>query len=189
MRLAIIYATRYGHSAKVAEAIASAAAREHVQSAALDVRRLSRPFDFDDYDGVVLVGGVHFGRYARPLERFVVRNLAPLTGMRSAFVSISGSAISEEGLPAAEACIDQFVRRTGWVPDRRASFGGAISYTKYGFIIRTIMKRISQKHGRSTDTSRDHDYTNWPAVDAFVRDFIGEVVSVSSSSAIAAALA
>jgi menaquinone-dependent protoporphyrinogen oxidase len=32
------------------------------------------------------------------------------------------------------------------------------------------MKRIARKAGAPTDTSRDHEFTNWPALDRFVED-------------------
>jgi menaquinone-dependent protoporphyrinogen oxidase len=34
------------------------------------------------------------------------------------------------------------------------------------------MKRIARKSGGSTDTSRDHDYTDWAALDLFVQEFV-----------------
>jgi menaquinone-dependent protoporphyrinogen oxidase len=52
---------------------------------------------------------------------------------------------------------------------------GALLYTHYNFLVRLIMKNIARKAGASTDTSRDYDYTNWPALDKFVDDFAAQV--------------
>ena len=88
--------------------------------------------------------------------------------MTTAFFAVSGSA----GGPATEqaAALDRmqaFCLKTGWVPTLRASFGGAISFTKYNVLLRWIMKRISQKKGGPTDTSKDHELTNWAQVEEF----------------------
>jgi menaquinone-dependent protoporphyrinogen IX oxidase len=40
------------------------------------------------------------------------------------------------------------------------------------FLKRWIMKRIAQKAGGGTDTSKDYEYTDWQALDKFARDFI-----------------
>ena len=34
------------------------------------------------------------------------------------------------------------------------------------------MRRISKKLGRATDTSRDHEYTDWQAVNQFTEAFL-----------------
>jgi len=45
---------------------------------------------------------------------------------------------------------------------------GALSYTKYNFLVRFVMKRIAKAQGASTDTSRDHELTDWEALDHIV---------------------
>jgi menaquinone-dependent protoporphyrinogen IX oxidase len=38
------------------------------------------------------------------------------------------------------------------------------------------MKRIARKEGASTDTSKDHVFTNWEALDGFVAELVDELV-------------
>ncbi|MHB1864511.1 MAG: hypothetical protein ACYCVL_16310 [Gemmatimonadaceae bacterium] len=52
-----------------------------------------------------------------------------------------------------------------------ASFAGTIAFTKYNFALRGIMTRISRKEGHSTDTSRDHEHTDWTQVTRFAEQF------------------
>ena len=189
MRIAILYATKYGHAARVALHIGASAAGGGAAGMLYDLRRLPRDFDLASHDAAIVIGGIHFGRYLRQLEKFVARNVTALSKIPTAFVSISGSAITEEGRPLAAECIQKMVVRTGWDPDVRGNFGGAVNYTRYGFVVRLLMKRISRQHGRSTDVTRDHDYTDWAAVDAFVRDFLRSIEDFSSSPALAAAMA
>jgi len=46
---------------------------------------------------------------------------------------------------------------------------GALKYTQYNFFIKWVMKGIARKEGGSTDTSRDHEYTDWEQVTAYAR--------------------
>ena len=74
--------------------------------------------------------------------------------------------------------LDVFVAETGWKPSRTFPVAGALSYSKYNPLVRFIMKRIARKEGAPTDTSRDYELTNWPAVDRFTRE-IAEGVALS----------
>jgi menaquinone-dependent protoporphyrinogen oxidase len=189
MRIAVIYATRYGHGARVAGTIARLVVREYGPVVSFDVEDPPRDLDLSFYDAAILVCPIYFGKHLKVMERFVARNLTALSGIHTAFLSISGSAIAPDGRTLAEECVDKFVKRTGWVPDRRGCFGGAVSYTQYGWLTRFIMTRKARQHGQSTDITRDHDYTDWAAVDAFIREFLADVVHVGSSPAVASALA
>lgn len=56
-----------------------------------------------------------------------------------------------------------------------ATIAGAIAYTKYAWPTRMMLKYISWRSGGSTDTSRDHEYTNWAQVDRLADDFAAAV--------------
>jgi menaquinone-dependent protoporphyrinogen oxidase len=64
---------------------------------------------------------------------------------------------------------------TGWHPRRVELVAGALPYTRYNFLVRFVMRRISRKEGGDTDTSRDYEYTDWAAVDRFAAEFADEV--------------
>jgi menaquinone-dependent protoporphyrinogen oxidase len=54
-----------------------------------------------------------------------------------------------------------------WHPTFVQCYAGALAYTQYRWWLRWIMQRISRSHGGPTDTSRDHELTDWGAVDRF----------------------
>ena len=64
--------------------------------------------------------------------------------------------------------IADFTKKTGWRPERVLPVAGALMYSKYNVVVRWIMKRIAHKAGFDGPTSRDYEFTNWPAVDRFV---------------------
>jgi len=73
--------------------------------------------------------------------------------------------------------IDAFLADTGWHPLITKAVAGALTYSKYNFVLRRIMKWISRNEGGDTDTSRDYDYTDWKDLDELVADFTASVMS------------
>ena len=106
--------------------------------------------------------------------RFVRDHCAVLNGMPSAFFSVSGSAASSLETERAKAreMVIEFIASNGWHPSLTATIGGAMAYTKYSPLMRWFMKRVAKAAGGPTNTSRDHELTDWSQVDGFVRRFI-----------------
>ena len=77
----------------------------------------------------------------------------------------------------AEGYIEKFVEQTGWRPARVGLFGGALLYTRYGFMKRHMMKKTVRDKGvLDTDASRDYLYTEWDGAKRFAEDFIEALV-------------
>jgi menaquinone-dependent protoporphyrinogen oxidase len=71
--------------------------------------------------------------------------------------------------------VDTFFRQTGWHPRWTEPVAGALLYTQYNFFIRFVMKQISKRAGGSVDTSRDHEYTDWAALEHFAGTLVSEL--------------
>jgi menaquinone-dependent protoporphyrinogen oxidase len=95
--------------------------------------------------------------------------LSALSAVRTALVSVSLTAVKDPA--AAENYIHELIRRTGWLPSTFSMVAGAETYTRYGWFTRWIMKRIAVKEGRVPDLTKDHEYTDWEAVERFAREF------------------
>jgi menaquinone-dependent protoporphyrinogen oxidase len=74
--------------------------------------------------------------------------------------------------------VANFEQATGWHPAQVGLFSGALLYRQYGFIKRLMMKKIvsDKPGGLSTDTSRDHVYTDWDEIKRFVEAFLERLV-------------
>jgi len=68
----------------------------------------------------------------------------------------------------------RFLDQTGWAPSRHRFVAGALRYTRYGWLKRMVMKWIAGKAGGSTDTSRDHEYTDWDELGRFAAEFAAD---------------
>jgi len=174
-RILIAYGTTEGQTARIADHIADAIRKHGVEAEALDLKR-SKDVSVDGYDAVIVGGSIHMGKHQKDLADFVQRNRAVLERLPSAFFSVSLAAHGD--LENAEAYVENFKQQTGWRPTKVGLFGGALLYRKYGFLKRYMMKRIvrDKPGGVSTDTSRDHEYTDWDQVKRFAEDFLERLV-------------
>jgi menaquinone-dependent protoporphyrinogen IX oxidase len=64
--------------------------------------------------------------------------------------------------------IDDFCNATGFHPSRVWPVAGALMYSKYGALVRLVMRMIARREGASTDTTHDHEYTDWKGLHRFV---------------------
>jgi menaquinone-dependent protoporphyrinogen oxidase len=171
-RIAVFYETAEGHTAVVAERV-----RETLTAAGHEVRvtrcRDAVTADLEGADGFVVGASIHMGRHHARALKFIERHRAALASRPSAFFSVNLSTKSADPGRQADArrYLEELPGLTGWKPDLLASFAGAVPYTKYGFVVRRLMRSINEKDGGDTDTSRDFVYTDWERVWEFALDF------------------
>jgi len=183
--IGVIYATREGHTAKVAARIAAGLHAQGFRAGLFDVKEEGPAIDLKLCDAVVIAASVHVGKHEPEIVKFVQQHVSRLELIPSAFISVT---LSEAGVerPSAtpeeharfaadvEGVIERFLKETGWHPKRIKPVAGAILYTKYNFFVRFVMKQIAKKAGGDTDTSRDYDYTDWASLDDFVKELAAE---------------
>ena len=164
-----VYGTAYGQTERIVRRIAD---RWTALGVSVTLHRgdaLPDGLDLDRFGAVLVAASVIRGKHQSYIRGFVQRHAARLNAVPSVFVSVSGAAGGT--LPKQRAEAEQyaaaFLDQTPWRPALTAPFGGALAYTKYSWLLRWILKRIVKQSGGPTDTSRDHDLTDWDAVDRF----------------------
>jgi menaquinone-dependent protoporphyrinogen oxidase len=183
-RIAIFYATREGHTLRIAGHIAADLLRRGFD---VDVNCVREPIPFSllKYSAAILAASVHGGRHEREMVQFVRDHRAELDRMTTAFLSVT---LSEAGVEKRDASAEQrakfeedvekmlgtFFSDTNWLPTFTRPVAGALLYSRYNFLVRLVMKAIARRAGADTDTSHDYDYTNWEDLDRFVGEFAGE---------------
>ena len=172
-RILIVYSTTYGQTCKIAGRMADILSLYGDSVTRFGVDEIPLDITPRAYDGVIVGASIIHGRHQRSVRDFVRTHCAALNAMPAAFFSVSGSAASpdESGRAEARRCAETFLRATHWRPAITETIGGAMAFTKYGPITRWIMKQISKRNGGPTDTSRDHELTNWLQVQQFVERF------------------
>jgi len=181
MRAAVFYATREGQSQRVAERVATGLRARRVEVDVINVKDVRGSIDWTGYKMAFVVASVHSGHHEKEMVEFVRRSKDHLTAMQAPFLSLTLSQASAEDPKAtlvqretaredALQMIYDFARDTGWQPSHILPVAGALTYSKYNFLVKFVMKRIARKAGFEGPTTRDYEFTNWPAVDRFVAE-------------------
>jgi menaquinone-dependent protoporphyrinogen oxidase len=193
-RILVLYATVEGQSLKVAEHAARRLRDKGLNARTSDVNELHDPFQLSSYAAVLMVAPVHASFHPRAMVRFVSLQREQLARMPARFLSLS---LSQAGVELPSATPEQRQRSlegvrhvtqllcdaTGFDLQRVVPIAGCLAYSKYGFLKRQVMRYIAKKAGGSTDTSRDHEYTNFANVDAVVDALCAELVRTPATTA------
>jgi menaquinone-dependent protoporphyrinogen oxidase len=192
--VAVVYATREGHTTRIADAVARGLNKRGLEASVVELGRHPTAEHLDRYGAVVLASPVHAGRHAPEAVAFVKAHRSELERMPTAFLSVT---LSEAGVERSDTTPEEhakfvadvasmnehFFEQTGWHPARVENVAGALAYRQYNFLIRFVMKRIAKQSGGSTDTSRDHDYTDWVALDRFVATLAEDMLAEAAPEA------
>lgn len=175
----VLYGTGEGQTAKVASRIADRIEQRGHDATAIDIEELPAEFSLTEYDAVLVGSSIHVGKHHQTIREFVGKNRDDLMTCPTAFFQLSLSTATDEPDRRAEAAgyVDTLLEESSWQPDRIGLFGGALRYSKYGFLQRLMMKRIAKDATGDIDTSQDYEYTDWAEVDAFANDFAAFVES------------
>ena len=95
---------------------------------------LPRDFALEHYAAAVVAASVHMGKHEREMIEFVKKQRSNL------------------------------LRDTKWRPTRVRAVAGALLYRQYGTLVRLVMRFIAKRAGGTSDTSRDHESTDWAAL-------------------------
>lgn len=176
-RIGIFYATRQGHTRRIAQHLATKFEERGLAVDLWSVVNVPPSFTLAPYEAVVLAASVHAGRHEPEMVDFVRRRKTEISQRVNAFVSVTltqARAQSADGTlgereRAAEAVTDmteRFLRETGWTPQLVLPVAGALRYSEYGWWMKRLMKWIAARSGGATDTTHDHVYTDWAALNS-----------------------
>jgi len=155
-RILIVHASSEGQTARIAAVVA---ARLGSLGHRVELRDAADGFEAAAYEALVVGAAVHYGRHSGSLRATLRRQRDALSAKSGAFFSVS--------LSANERYAADFLRQAGWQPRLVATFAGALKYSRYGWFKRRVVQAFARIGGHSTDTSLDHDYTDWAAVARF----------------------
>jgi menaquinone-dependent protoporphyrinogen oxidase len=169
-----VYGSAYGQTEKIVKRIAARVGEQGINVTPKKGDDQIPTAPLDSYDGFLVAASVLGGHHQGYIEEFVRHHAARLRLRPSAFVSVSGSAGSPlaQEKARAQGYVEQFFQATGWRPAVSAIFGGAMAYTKYSFLTRWVIRMISSRRGGPTDMTRDHETTDWAAVDRFADELV-----------------
>jgi len=175
MKILIVYGTTEGQTRKIShfmEAILKDRGHEVTVSDASET-----PPSPASYDAVIIGASIHIHKYQSAVMHYINHHIEVLNKMPGAFFSVCLAVASDmdEEHREAEKITNDFLEHAGWKPSMTTQIAGALKYTQYDFFKRLVMKMIAKREGRTTDTSKDYEYTDWNAVREFVTEFAGTI--------------
>jgi menaquinone-dependent protoporphyrinogen oxidase len=178
-RFLVLYATREGQTAKVAERLA-----EHLRAGGAEVSLVDAAntlttdaLELERFDRLVFGAFMHAGGLEKELVSFVNGRAEEIgRRARSLFVVLLSAAakdpaLREEWLGDARRKIEEQLRVTF---TRIEMIAGALRYSRYPLPLRWMMRRIARKAGGDTDTSRDYEYTDWEQVRRYAQALLDD---------------
>jgi menaquinone-dependent protoporphyrinogen oxidase len=164
----IFYATTEGQTRRIAQRIAEQVRKHGLDSRAIRIMsEEASHIDWRSVRGVGIGASLHMQKHQPEAVAFARLHHKALSAIPSVFFSVSLAAASKRAkeVEAARRLANGLVAQTRWQPSQIASVAGRLAYTQYNWITRFFMRRIAAKEGGSTDTSRDHEYTDWTQVE------------------------
>jgi len=171
---AIIYCTRHGQTEKIAYHMRDRLVQKGVGVQMFPLQDAPAPLD-PGFDAVILGGPVYVGQFPAGLIEWVKTHKAALDRRLTGFFTVSLNAAD-----ARESCrvvdlhlVHKFLRAARWQPTFAASFAGALTYSRYNWILRKLMQWKSRQAHGPAGTAKDYEFTDWQKVDNFVDCLIG----------------
>jgi menaquinone-dependent protoporphyrinogen oxidase len=171
----IAFESHGGQTARIAHRLGTELVAQGIAVDVVDLRK--QACTPSGVRGVIVGASVRYGRHSAALRRWVTAHRAALNALPGGFFSVSLVAASQRAQDRgiAKGLIDTFLRETGWTPALTLSVAGALHYRQYNIVLRLLMRRIARRSGGDTDTSRDHEYTDWAAVDGFAHAMVAKI--------------
>src|SRR5205085_2710291 len=145
-----------GQTQRIAEHMADSVRAHGLLADVVNAAQIPEGFSLSAHSAAIVAASVHGGHHKKAIVRFVKDHVKELERIPTVFLSVSLSeARAEDAIAppekraraAADATrmIDEFLAETGWRPSSIKAVAGALLYTKYNFLLRFVMKRISHQ--------------------------------------------
>ena len=177
----IVYGTTGGQTRRIAGRMAELVCEFGHAATLMDAAAAPR-MPRGRYDAVIVAASVHRLRHQASVARFVRANLRALEHLPTAFFSVGifAAGRSPGRRERARRCAEAFPEETGWSPGMVRTVAGALAYTRYRPLTRWIMRLGAWWDGGDTDTSRDHEYTDWERLREDVETFLTHAVPAAA---------
>lgn len=166
----LYYATRDGHSRRIAERIAAHLGERGIAAVPRDLGAPKLPQPETDAP-VVAVMAVRYGKHLPEAERFLAR-IATLAAKPPLVLLSVNLTARKPGRDTLEGCtyLRKTIRRHGLHPVIARAFAGRIDYARYNLRDRLLIRFIMFLTGGPTHSGEAIEYTDWSKVDSAAQD-------------------
>lgn len=172
MRILVAFASRYGGTLGIAEAIGRS-----LEDAGhdVDVLPVADADDLGRYDAFVLGSGVYVGRWLKSGRRFVERH-STVIAARPNWLFSSGP-IGDSPKPDGEAAVDVADLVAATQSRDHRVFAGRLDKSRLRFGDRAVVTAVRSPEG---------DFRDWDEIDAWAREIASALTPVGATTALSA---
>ncbi|MDY6878484.1 MAG: flavodoxin domain-containing protein [Chloroflexota bacterium] len=165
----VTYATRYGSTQEVAEAVAATLRDSGLE---VDIQPMRQVLTLEGYSAIVLGAPLYIGRWHKDAQRFLSLHQQALTQRPVAIFTLGPTQPDEEEGEDAHAQLDQELAKYPWLtPVALELFGGKYDPAKLSFFHKLLATLpASPLHQMPASDLRD-----WTAIRAWARELAAKL--------------
>ena len=172
-KTAIIYSSTDGHTVKICEKIIEIIKHESIIS--LSSIEEADSLDLESFDFILVGASIRYGNHKANLFSFIKNNLESLNKKDTAFFNVNAVARKEDkNTPATNPYLIKFLKKVAWKPTLLEVFAGKISYPKYHFFDKHMIRFIMWMSKGPTDSSKVFEFTDWKKVESFGKKVLND---------------
>ena len=172
-KTAVIYSSTDGHTVKICEKIIEIIKHESIIS--LSSIEEADSLDLESFDFILVGASIRYGNHKANLFSFIKNNLESLNKKDTAFFNVNAVARKEDkNTPATNPYLIKFLKKVAWKPTLLEVFAGKISYPKYHFFDKHMIRFIMWMSKGPTDPSKVYEFTDWKKVESFGKKVLND---------------
>jgi menaquinone-dependent protoporphyrinogen oxidase len=174
MKALVVYGTRYGTAAEIAEEITKVLKDEHLDVDLVNAKGLKN-CDISPYDLLVVGSGIKMNKWTKESMNFLKKNRDMLSNKKVALFVSCGAANEEKTIPEGQAkYLDKIAKENLTNPPIATGlFGGVYDPNPKGLMskfVNRFIKKEMEKQGK--DTSKRIDYRDWDEIRAWTKNLL-----------------
>ena len=173
MKVLIAYGTTEGHTRKIVDAVKKKLLQLNHEVKVFDTSGLMGELDLSAFDAIIVAGSVHDSRHQESVEIFLIAKRELLKSKPTMFISVSLAAAFDDGMPDAQAYVDDLYDRVEWRPTQSLLVAGALRHDQYGFYREQFIEHVVLKDRELEHPEQDHEFTDWQFLEQSVDEFVG----------------
>ena len=172
-KTAVIYSSTDGHTVKICEKIIEIIKHESIIS--LSSIEEADSLDLESFDFILVGASIRYGNHKANLFSFIKNNLESLNKKDTAFFNVNAVARKEDkNTPATNPYLIKFLKKVAWKPTLLEVFAGKVSYPKYHFFDKHMIRFIMWMSKGPTDPSKVFEFTDWKKVESFGKKVLND---------------
>lgn len=168
-RILVLYFTRGGHTAKIANAIADQLMSRGAQVDLVDINSSAATcINWPDYDVVAFGACVLYGTYDKSVFQFIEQHAQALAALSNSFFCVNVVARNpEKRIPKNNKYLQKFIMLSPWTPMDLKIIAGKVDYPSWPWYDRLMIQLIMKITKGPTDPKTVIDYTDWEDVKVY----------------------